>query len=303
MRVSWVSYRLRLRTPLRISRSTMAGRDAMRVTVTDDDGLTGHGEVVSSVYLGMEAGVRAAYDAALHDLRGKQAGVPVHRLLDLPDPTPVATAYTIGLVDPDLVDVPPGFGVLKVKAGDEYDRDRIAAVRRAAPDARLLIDPNGGWTPSQTLRLLDELVRYRIEMVEQPIPPGTPDRLAWISERTDVPIVADEDAATEADVDRLAGAVAGINIKLAKCGGIAPALRLATKARAAGMEIMLGCLVASTLGIAPAVHLAGLARWVDLDGHLLLAGDPYTGIGGHDGFLRLTGSPGLGVHLEKVSVP
>jgi L-alanine-DL-glutamate epimerase-like enolase superfamily enzyme len=300
MRVSWVSYRLELRTPLRISRSTMAGRDAMRVTVTDDDGLTGHGEVVSSVYLGMAAGVRAAYDAALHDLRGKQFGEPVHRLLDLPDPTPVATAYTIGLVDPDLVGVPAAFSVLKVKAGDEHDVDRIAAVRRAAPDARLLIDPNGGWTPEQTLRRLEELARHRIEMVEQPIPPGTPDRLAWISERTDVPIVADEDAATEADVDRLAGAVAGINIKLAKCGGIAPALRLATKARAAGMEIMLGCLVASTLGIAPAVHLAGLARWVDLDGHLLLADDPYAGIGGDDGFLRLTDAPGLGVQRRGV---
>jgi L-Ala-D/L-Glu epimerase / N-acetyl-D-glutamate racemase len=361
MKLTWETYPLQLRTPLRISRSTMASRDAVRISLSDGEH-TGHGEVVTSAYqrldlpaiitaggalarlfadggalarvladggalarlladggalarvladgfpsasslaglTGLPPGVLAALDAAWLDLCGKRAGAPVHALLGLPT-EPVATAYTIGLVSPSDAAgharrlVASGFRILKIKGGDGYDVTRIAAVRRAAPGARLWIDPNGGWTAAETLRVLAECEADRIEMVEQPIPPGTPGRLAWISERTPVPIVADEDAATEDDVDRLAGAVAGINIKLAKCGGVTAALSLAARARAHGLEMMLGCLVASSLGIAPAVHLAGLARWIDLDGHLLLREDPYTGIGGHDGTLRPPGEPGLGI--------
>lgn len=110
-----------------------------------------------------------------------------------------------------------------------------------------------------------------------------------------MPVVADEDAATVSDVRRLAGAVAGVNIKLAKCGGITAAREIIDVATGYDMDVMLGCLVTSSLGIAPAVHLTGRARWVDLDGHLLLADDPWTGLGGHDGTLRLAGTPGLGV--------
>ncbi|MFG1606813.1 dipeptide epimerase [Actinoplanes sp. NPDC049265] len=335
MKLTWESYPLRLREPLRISRSTMAFRGAVRISLSDGEH-TGHGEVVTSVHHRLDLptitaacetlagppalggfpaiaagglgpvppGVRAAVDAALLDLRGKQAGMPVYALLGLPAATAVVTAYTIGLVSPNdaataaLGLAAGGFGVLKIKAGDQYDVARIAAVRRAAPGVRLWIDPNGGWTPTETLRVLAECEQHRIDMVEQPVPPGAPDRLAWISERTPIPVVADEDAATEDDVDRLAGAVDGINIKLAKCGGVTAALSLAAKAREHGLEIMLGCLVASSLGIAPAVHLAGLARWIDLDGHLLLNDDPHTGIGGHGGTLRLSGEPGLGIRRK-----
>jgi len=334
MKLSWHSYRLVLREPLRISRSVMAHREAVRLTVTHD-GLTGHGEVVTSGYYGLDraaiertcagwtgrlagcpgpaalrdelstfdgpAGVLAALDTAVHDLLGKARGLPVHRLLAAPAPTPVATAYTIGLVP--VADaaatarrlVAAGFAVLKVKAGDDADVARVAAVRAEAPTARLLLDPNGGWSAEQAVRRLDALTRYRIDAVEQPIPPGRPDLLARVAARTAVPVVADEDAERLADLDRLTGAVAGVNVKLAKCGGIAAATRIVDAARERGLDIMLGCLVASTLGVAPAVHLAGLARWVDLDGHLLIADDPWTGIGGHDGVLRLADTPGLGV--------
>lgn len=340
MRLGWRTYPLRLREPLRISRSTMAGRHAVQVELSHD-GVTGHGEVVTSVYYGLDlaairallagvrdrvhgsgapealladlpalagrlpAGVLAALDAAVHDLLGRRDAMPVHRWLGRPAWSPVPTAHTIGLVAPHHAGAAAraltgrGFQLIKVKGGDDADVARVAAVRAAAPRARLVLDPNGAWTPEQTVRLLDALRPYGIDAVEQPIAPGTPRLLAWISARTDVPVIADEDAATVAHVDALAGAVAGINLKIAKCGGIREAQQIAAAARAHGMDLMLGCLVASSLGIAPAVHLAAEARWIDLDGHLLLADDPWTGIGGENGILRLTGEPGLGVRAAR----
>ncbi|WP_341716455.1 enolase C-terminal domain-like protein [Micromonospora sp. FIMYZ51] len=340
MRLGWRTYPLRLREPLRISRSVMPGRDAVQVDLSHD-GVTGHGEVVTSVYFGLDlaaivdsltrlryrvrgyaepealladlpalaaelpTGVLAALDAAVHDLLGRRAGMPVHQWLGRPACSPTPTAYTIGLVAPDHAATTAralarrGFRLIKVKCGDAADPARIAAVRAAMPHARLVLDPNGAWTPEQTVRLLDAVRPHGIDAVEQPIPPGTPQLLAWISARTDVPVIADEDAATVAHLDALAGTVAGINIKIAKCGGIHAAQQIAAAASAYGMDLMLGCLVASSLGIAPAVHLTGDARWIDLDGHLLLADDPWTGIGGHDGILRLTDEPGLGVRAAR----
>ncbi|WP_436495168.1 dipeptide epimerase [Actinokineospora sp. HUAS TT18] len=315
MKVDWEVYGLELSTPLRISRSVMSRRDAVRVTVSSD-GLVGHGEVVTSVYYGLDvagivsllssvdvlsleglpAGVRAAVDAALFDLEAQRAGIPVYRLLGSPVWTDVPTAYTIGIASPEesvrqaLSLTARGFSVLKVKVG--ADISAVSAVR-AAVDARLLIDPNGAWTPEETVRCLEKL--DGIEAVEQPIAPGNLPGLAWISARTSVPLIADEDVTTVEDVRDLAGIVAGINIKLAKCGGLTTAMEMIETAESCGLEVMLGCLVASSLGIAPAVHLAGRARWIDLDGHLLLAKDPWTGISGEDGVLRLSDEPGLGV--------
>ncbi|MDG4831740.1 enolase C-terminal domain-like protein [Solwaraspora sp. WMMD1047] len=340
MRLGWRTYPLRLREPLRISRSTMPGRDAAQVDLTHD-GVTGHGEVVTSVYYGLDlativellaglrhrvrdygepeallanlpalaaelpAGVLAALDAAVHDLLARRAGTPLHRWLGRPAPPAVATAHTIGLVGPDHAATTAraltrrGFQLVKVKCGDAADLARVAAVRAAMPAARLVIDPNGAWTAEQTVRLLDALRPHGIDAVEQPIAPGTPRLLAWISARTDVPVIADEDAATLAHLDALAGTVAGINVKLPKCGGIHAARQITAAASALGLDLMLGCLVASSLGIAPAVHLTGTARWIDLDGHLLLTDDPWTGIGGHDGVLRLPDEPGLGVRAVR----
>ncbi|MFG3408328.1 enolase C-terminal domain-like protein [Streptomyces sp. NPDC048142] len=338
--------RLELTEPLRISRSTMAAREAVWLTI-EHEGLRGHGEAVTSVYYDLDAetlgrllhaesrwlarfadpetaleslragaggttgrtaappAVTAAVEAALLDLVGKRAGVPVHRLLSPHGAPPfAATARTIGITTPEGAEdravrlVRDGFSILKLKAGapdPAEDLARVRAVRAAAPHARLLLDPNGAWTVQESERLLPLYAELGVEAVEQPLAPGDPEALAKLAERSPLPVIADEDAVGFEDARRLAGRVQGINVKLAKCGGVDAALRIAELIAGTGTELMLGCLTASTLGIAPAVHLADRARWVDLDGHLLLAADPWTGIGGGDGTVRAGPGPGLGV--------
>ncbi|MFF7766152.1 mandelate racemase/muconate lactonizing enzyme family protein [Streptomyces massasporeus] len=332
--------RLALAEPLRISRSTMAARDAVWLTV-EHDGLRGHGEAVTSVYygLGTETLVRllnavdlsrfpdpesalealrtgrwpdgdvppavtAAVESALLDLAGKRAGVPVHRLLGAAAPPVAATARTIGITTPARAAaqarhlVASGFEIIKVKAGTpdpEDDVERVRVIRDAAPRARLLLDPNGAWSVAQADTLLPRFAALGVEAVEQPLAPGDPDTLGALAERAPLPVIADEDAVDLADVRRLAGRVHGVNVKLAKCGGVHAALRIRDVIEGSGTALMLGCLTASTLGLAPAVHLADRARWADLDGHLLLAHDPWTGIGGADGVVRASDRPGLGI--------
>ncbi|MGW0774971.1 enolase C-terminal domain-like protein [Streptomyces sp. NPDC002835] len=335
--------RLDLTEPLRISRSTMAAREAVWLTV-EHEGRRGHGEAVTSVYYGLDAdtlgrlldaqarwlarfadpetalealrtgtgedaaappAVTAAVESALLDLVGKRAGVPVHQLLDRHgEPPSAATARTIGITAPGRAEaqaarlVRDGFSVLKLKAGapdPAEDLARVRAVRAVAPHARLLLDPNGAWTVQECERLLPLFAELGVEAVEQPLAPGDPEALAKLAERSPLPVIADEDAVGYEDARRLAGRVQGINVKLAKCGGVGAALRIAELIAGTGTDLMLGCLTASTLGIAPAVHLAGRARWVDLDGHLLLADDPWAGIGGADGTVRASRDAGLGV--------
>ncbi|MET9061002.1 dipeptide epimerase [Streptomyces antibioticus] len=339
--------RLDLAEPLRISRSTMTSRDAIWLAV-EHDGVTGHGEAVTSVYYGLDTAslerllgtagaglarfpdpesalealwagelsgqgappaVTAAVEAALLDLVGRRAGRPVHRLLGAVRPPVAATARTIGITSlahaaaQARALTASGFGILKVKAGSpdpEDDVERVRVVRDAAPGARLLLDPNGAWTAAQAEALLPRFADLGVEAVEQPLAPGDPEALGALAERSPLPVIADEDAVGLADVRRLAGRVQGVNVKLAKCGGVHAALRIAEVLDGSGTALMLGCLTASSLGLAPAVHLADRARWADLDGHLLLARDPWSGIGGQDGFVRASDRPGLGV--EEVAV-
>ncbi|MFD7133578.1 dipeptide epimerase [Streptomyces sp. NPDC059894] len=260
-----------------------------------------HGEATAP---GTPPAVTAAVEAALLDLAGRRADTPVHRLLGTPEPPAAATARTIGITPPAHAAAEArrlaarGFRIVKVKAGSpdpEDDVRRVRAVRDAAPGVRLLLDPNGAWTRRQAEALLPRFAGLGVEAVEQPLAPGDPESLAALAARSPLPVIADEDAVGLDDARRLAGRVHGINVKLAKCGGVHAALRVAEAIEGSGTELMLGCLTASTLGLAPAVHLADRARWADLDGHLLLAHDPWTGIGGADGVVRANGRPGLGV--------
>ncbi|MGW7515007.1 dipeptide epimerase [Streptomyces sp. NPDC054796] len=253
---------------------------------------------------GVPGAVVAAVESALLDLAGKRAGAPVHRLLGSFAPPCAPTARTIGITTTERAAVlahclaESGFTLLKAKAGapdPEDDLARVRAIRDHAPHVRVLLDPNGAWTPEQALRLLPRFAELGVEAVEQPLAPGDPEALARLAEASPLPVIADEDAVTFEDARRLAGRVHGVNVKLAKCGGVHAALRIAELLAGTGTELMLGCLTASSLGIAPAVHLAGRARWADLDGHLLLAHDPWTGIGGTDGTVRASDRAGLGV--------
>ncbi|MFD7626019.1 dipeptide epimerase [Streptomyces sp. NPDC059851] len=260
---------------------------------------------------GLPAGVLAAVEAAVLDLTGKRAGQPAHQFLGSPLPPSAATARTIGIVAP----VPAasqasrlaaaGFTVLKVKAGSPdpaEDLARVEAVREGAPAADLLLDPNGAWTEEQAHALLPRFAALGVTAVEQPIAAGRPDALARVAVASPVPVIADEDAVSYEDAAALAGRVHGVNVKLAKCGGVRAALRIHDALSGSGTDLMLGCLTASSLGIAPAVHLIDRARWVDLDGHLLLADDPWAGIGGADGTVRPAARGGLGV-LRRAGIP
>ncbi|GAA2673911.1 dipeptide epimerase [Streptomyces lunalinharesii] len=253
---------------------------------------------------GTPPAVTAAVESALLDLVGRRAGAPVHRLLGAPQAPVVATARTIGITAPQHAAAEArrlaahGFELIKVKAGADDPEDdvaRVGAIRDAAPRARLLLDPNGAWSPAQAAALLPRFADLGVEAVEQPLAPGDPEALGRLADRSPLPVIADEDAVSLADARRLAGRVHGVNVKLAKCGGVHAALRIAASLAGSGTALMLGCLTASSLGLAPAVHLADRARWVDLDGHLLLARDPWTGIGGADGFVGARDLPGLGV--------
>ncbi|WP_405456180.1 dipeptide epimerase [Streptomyces sp. NBC_00101] len=259
---------------------------------------------VGPVGADLPAGVLAAVESSVLDLIGKRAGAPAHRLLGSPLPPSAATARTIGIVTPVAAAAQAGrlalagFTVLKVKAGSPdpaEDLARVEAVRAAAPAADLLLDPNGAWTEDRAHALLPRFAALGVTAVEQPIAAGTPQTLARVAAASPIPVIADEDAVCYEDTAALAGLVHGVNVKLAKCGGVRAAMRIHAALEGSGTDLMLGCLTASSLGIAPAVHLVHRARWVDLDGHLLLAEDPWSGIGGADGVVRPAPGAGLGV--------
>jgi L-alanine-DL-glutamate epimerase-like enolase superfamily enzyme len=238
-------------------------------------------------------------DIALHDLAGKLLGVPVYRMLGLnPALTPV-TSYTISIDEPSLMAeraaaAAKSFKVIKIKVGTERDDERLAAIR-AATDVRLRLDANTGWDKEETIRHLERWAGYGIEFVEQPIPPGDNEALRWIRQRSPVPIMADESCVDSRDLPGLVDCVDAINIKLMKCKGLREALRMIHIARAHGLKIMLGCMLETSIAITAAAQLSPLVDYADLDGNLLLADDPFTGVTVRDGRLVLPDGPGLGI--------
>jgi L-alanine-DL-glutamate epimerase-like enolase superfamily enzyme len=269
--------------------------------VTDASGLERLETAVHGA-VGRNPAARAAVSAALHDLVGKRLNVPVWKLWGL-EPRAAVSSYTIGIDDParvrERVEEASGYGVLKIKVGTPRDAEVLGVVRSHAPDARIRVDANTGWTVKQALRLLPLLEELGVELVEEPIPADDLEGLRLLRQASRIPIVADESCRTADDVVRLAGSVDGINIKLAKCGSLREAVRMVHVARAHRMRVMLGCMIESTLGIAAAVQLAPLVDDVDLDGAALLGNDPFTGPGiGPDGAVRFNETPGLGVLLQ-----
>jgi L-alanine-DL-glutamate epimerase-like enolase superfamily enzyme len=245
-----------------------------------------------------QAAGKAALDGALHDWIGRRLGVPLWRLLGLSPEAP-PTSFSIGFdsVDGtrDRVRRAREFRSLKVKVGGAEDLARLEAVREES-QAPLRVDANEGWTLESARELMPELIRLGVEFVEQPFPAGDLDSFNALKElHPRLPVIVDEGCHDLADVAPVAGYADGINVKLAKSGGVREAVRMIHAARALDLHVMVGCMVESQLGVAPAAALASLADWVDLDGHLLLADQPFTGLRFEDGRVLPGGEPGLGV--------
>jgi L-alanine-DL-glutamate epimerase-like enolase superfamily enzyme len=241
---------------------------------------------------------KCALDIALHDLSGKALGLPVYELLGLSADLP-PTDFTIGIDAPDVVAErarrASAFPALKIKVGGPGDLATLQAVREVYTGP-IRVDANTGWTPEDAVTILPDLERLGVELIEQPFPARRLDQLRWLQERSSLPIVADESCVSEDDLEGLVGVVAGVNVKLAKCGGIAPARRMLDRARQLGFRTFLGCMEETSVGIAGSAAIASLAEWVDLDGCLLLAEDPFEGLElGPDHRWRLTNRPGLGL--------
>jgi L-Ala-D/L-Glu epimerase len=252
-----------------------------------------------------EQAAKAALDAALHDLQGKLVGLPVWRLLGLRADGP-PTSYTVVLADPDEMarraerDA-KRFQRLKLKLGgrDGLDAERVRAVR-AATDLPLQVDVNEAWSLDEALETLPVLSELGVEYCEQPLPAGDPGG-ADLKRRSPIPVYVDEDCHGLGDVASCAALAHGINIKLAKSGGIREALRMIHAARALGLGVMLGCMLESGLGIAAGAQIASLCDHVDLDGNLLLRHDPWPGVRFENGRQLPSNAPGLGVALTSAA--
>ena len=334
MKLTHRTVTLALREPFSISRWTDETVDSVFVEVAHD-GVTGDGEASPQEHYGESAAsastflsgaepllgddpfaldeieerlssltgehaAKAAVDMALHDLCGKLVEVPVWRLLGLRRVGP-PTSWTIWLGDPDDMArrterVGDRFQRLKLKlgAGDGLDVERVRAVR-GVTDLPLQVDVNEGWELDEALENVQALGGLGVQYVEQPLKAGHPEGHK-LKEASPLPIYVDEDVHTLNDVAFAARRAHGVNLKLAKSGGIREAVRMAYAARALDLGVMLGCMVESSLGIAAAAQMASLCDHVDLDGNLLLAEDPWTGVDFLKGVQVPSDQPGLGVN-------
>ena len=262
-------------------------------------------DAISKLPVGESSAARAAVDMALHDLWGKHLGYPLYRLWGLdPARTPLSS-FTVAMTDDDAsfrerIRAAHDHPLIKLKLGGtdwhtDLDRVRIA---REETSAQLCVDANGGWSTAEALEIIPQLAELGLLFIEQPV---AKDNYAGWSElmtslpATRPPLIADESVQGVDSVIQLAGLVDGINIKLAKCGGLQAARQMIQLARAYGIRIMIGCMVESSVAVTAAAHLAPLADFVDLDGNLLITNDPYTGVKTQTGRLTLPDMPGVGV--------
>jgi L-Ala-D/L-Glu epimerase len=271
--------------------------DAIGEPLLTAAGLEAAGEAMAAA-IRWNGAAKCAIDIALHDLAGKVLGEPVHALLGLPRVIP-PTDFTIGIDEPAVVAERAAraahFPALKIKCGGPNDLATLRAVREVF-EGPIRVDANTGWSRADAIDLLPELVELGVELIEQPFPARAYRDLGWLQERSSLPIVADESAVTIEDLDALVGVVGGINVKLAKCGGIGPAKAMLERAHELGFRTFLGCMEETSVGIAGSAAVASLADWVDLDGSLLLADDPFKGLElGPDHRWILPTSPGLGL--------
>lgn len=245
---------------------------------------------------------KAAVDIALHDLCGKIVGQPWHRIWGLNPAKAPCTSFTIGIDTPEVVrqkvaEAAP-YRVLKVKMGLGNDRELVDIIRESRPDVPICVDANQGWDDREAaLDMCHWLKEKGCIFVEQPFDKTRLDDTAWLTERSPLPIIADEVLQRLGEIAPLKGVYSGINIKLMKCGGLHEAYQMATLARALGMKVMFGCMTETSCAVTAAAQLSPLADYADLDGNLLIANDRFDGLKIVDGRITLPSAPGIGVTL------
>ena len=245
---------------------------------------------------------RSAIDEALHDLWGKKLGQPLYKLFGLSPQNLPLTSFTIGMDKPEVMAEQArasGHPILKIKLGGEDDEARVKAIR-AATNSRLRVDANAGWSREQALQLIPRLAEYDLEFIEQPLAVEDVEGYFWLKEKLRAQkirtlISADETAKNSHDVAKLAGAIDGVVVKTMKSEGLREALRMIHTARAHEMQIMLSCMVESSVGVTAAAHLAPLCDYADLDGPLLIKNDPYRGLMYAGASISLPDGPGIGL--------
>ena len=242
---------------------------------------------------------KAAIDLAIMDWVGKKLDVPLYRYFGLdPEGAPLTT-FSIGMDTPAVirqkVQEAADFPILKIKVGLKTDEEMIASVRSVTKKP-LRVDVNEGWTDKEeAVRKINWLESQGVEFVEQPMPAAMLEETRWVRERVHLPLIADEACLNPAAVPKLVNSYDGVNVKLDKCGGILAAMRTIQVAKSLGMKTMLGCMVSSSVSVTAAAHLSPLVDYADLDGNLLIANDPYTGVQVRQGKLILPKGAGLGV--------
>lgn len=326
---------LHTKHPFVIARGGRSAYEVVWARLTDGDGVEGWGEASPSSYYGETAqtvrsvldtlshhlpadpldletaerrfeqvvpkngAARAALSGALHDLVGKRLGQPVWRLWGLDPARAPRSSFTIGIDTPEKtrqkIAEAAEYPILKVKLGTDHDEDTLRIIRDAT-DKPIRVDANAGWTRERALGMLPVLKAYGVELLEQPLAPQDLEGIAAVRRASPgIPVVVDESCIVAADIPKVAGAVDGINIKLAKCGSLREALRMIATARAHGLLVMVGCMIETSIGISAAAHFTPLVDVADLDGAALTADDPFTGASIARGQITLPTGPGLGV--------
>jgi len=245
------------------------------------------------------ASAKSAVSSALHDLVGKRLALPVFRIWGLDAAAAPQSSFTIAIAESHELEKRVAeaheYPILKIKLGTDRDMEIVRIVRNAAPEKRLRVDANAAWTAKHAVRMSEFLADQGVEMLEQPVPANDIEGLRFVRKRSKLPVFADESCLVATDIAKLAGAVDGINIKLAKCGSLREALRMVHTARALDMQVMAGCMIESSLGISAIAQISPLLDYADFDGAALLSSDPFRGTSIAGGAIRLSDGPGLGV--------
>lgn len=333
---TWQKIDLQLRNPFRLSYGVSETRSAYWLRLKNDEGW---GEGTIPPYYGIDekdmvsfweyaasrnenfpneidligdwigadgpAPARCALDLALHDRMGRKLGVPLYQLLGIPFPQPKPSAVTITMETPaataEMAARLSAFPILKLKLGrDASDIDTLEAVRKARPDARIWVDANAGWSLADAIKLVKDLEKHQVELLEQPLEKPDFDGLGTLQNETTIPIVADESIQKFKDIEALSNVgIKGVNIKLMKVGGITPALKMIRKAKNLGLKIMLGCMIETAIGTTAMAHLASYADWLDLDASMLVTNDPFQGmVFDEHAMVHLQPKPGIGVEKK-----